>query len=829
MCFAFALLTACDGSPGADDEIGADTDTGGETSADSILLGGRVQKGPLLLGSTVDVSRLDADGQPTGDVYRTKTINDLGEFWVSVPKSGPVSIEASGYYYNEVSGGLSTSWITLGAIYNANKNETNPILVNTITHLSYDRVRSLHGQGQSFANAIAIAEQELQVALGIGLPDLEIVEPGTSLDILGGDTPANAYLFAVSSVLARGGVTLAGGLDGTIDAHLQALMNQIAFDLADDGLIDAELRAKVDAAELALDTAAVEVALAAWLAELGSNAEVPDLDAVLDQDGDLLLNIDDNCARAANQDQADLDMDGVGDACENCLDVANPDQADSDQDGLGDACDVECGDSEVDADEEECDDGNLDDTDECTTLCQYAVCGDGIFQPVTGEQCDDGGEDGGECTSDCTFDVCGNGNLGPNEACDDGNYDDNDECTTSCQYAVCGDGYVAYDIGEECDDGNLDNDDECTSSCLYSVCGDGFVNPGWGEQCDDGNNIDDDDCTSWCELSICGDGNIQFDEGEECDDGNLINDDDCTALCKVPSCGDSIVQDGEACDDGNDDDDDACTHLCQPQACGDGIANEGDECEDGNMDNTDDCVGAQTCSIAVCGDGFFHAGVEECDDANMDDDDACTSACESNLAAPSTIFVGGGLNTRVKLALTSMNEPYASNNSWVDPYAADILIISDPGATAGPDYNAHLNSGKHVLMLGGNNSQTYKNWLDDYVSPGPFAGWHTTEDCSFDWTKGEPHPITAFLPAQQEFSDQFNLQHMVHFRDVGQPYGAKLLGRTCHQAPDNHVMIMRPYNNGGSFTYVVYDIGWSLGQNEFLIPLLEGYLDWVRQ
>jgi cysteine-rich repeat protein len=349
-CFAFALLAACG------------------TSEDSVILQGSVQKGPLLLGSSVDVSPLDANGEPTGDVFGTATINDLGEFWVEIPKSGPVAIDASGYYYNEVSGELSTGWINLRAIYNANKNEANPILVNTITHLSYDRVRALHGQGQTFANAIATAEQELQVALGIGLAELEINTPGTNLDILGGDTPANAYLFAVASVLAQGGVELAGGLDGSIDAHLQGLMNQIAFDLANDGQIDAELRATIDAAELALDTPAVEAALAAWLVELGSDAEVPDLDAVLDQDGDLLLNINDNCDKVVNLDQADLDMDGVGDACDNCLEVVNPDQADADHDGIGDACDVECGDGELDSGEA-CDDGNVVDGDGCNAEC----------------------------------------------------------------------------------------------------------------------------------------------------------------------------------------------------------------------------------------------------------------------------------------------------------------------------------------------------------------------------------------------------------------------------------------------------------------------------
>jgi hypothetical protein len=76
-----------------------------------------------------------------------------------------------------------------------------------------------------------------------------------------------------------------------------------------------------------------------------------------DTDGDLVLDITDNCPLVANAPQADQDRDGRGDLCDNCLAVSNPDQRDRDGNGLGDACqdndrdgffaDVDCDDTDA--------------------------------------------------------------------------------------------------------------------------------------------------------------------------------------------------------------------------------------------------------------------------------------------------------------------------------------------------------------------------------------------------------------------------------------------------------------------------------------------------
>ncbi|MBD3406560.1 MAG: hypothetical protein GF411_10640, partial [Candidatus Lokiarchaeota archaeon] len=242
-------------------------------------------------------------------------------------------------------------------------------------------------------------------------------------------------------------------------------------------------------------------------------------------------------------------------------------------------------------------------------------CGDGVVQPEYGEECDDGNLNNSDsCDNDCKVDVCqwcGDGILNGNEECDynvpdgiDSNqdeiydnkcelngviYDCDLDCQCDCQTTEwCGDGilngeeYCDYNVPDGVDSNSDEIDDNmceldgvlyaCDNHCLCSCrttewCGDGILNG--NEDCDYNAGYPDNLCpdSSACDENClcsgtepyCGDGVVQ--DGEVCDynapypgsacfmdgqeyDCNL----DCTCSCEEPFCGDGIVSDGEKCD-----------------------------------------------------------------------------------------------------------------------------------------------------------------------------------------------------------------------------------------------------------------------------------------
>ena len=340
----------------------------------------------------------------------------------------------------------------------------------------------------------------------------------------------------------------------------------------------------------------------------------------------------------------DQDGDGVLDVADNCPKTPNPAQEDLDDDGEGDACDAQtCGNGALEPGEE-CDQGGGNSDvlpDACRKSCVSPGCGDGVKD--TGEECDGGPDNSAvapdACRPGCVAAGCGDGVVDTGEGCDDGLANSDfakDACRTTCTAAHCGDGVT--DTGEECDLGSGNSDvlpNTCRTTCLAPDCGDGVKDT--GEECDDGpgnSPVLPDACRPGCVAPGCGDGVV--DTGEGCDDGLANSDsvkDACRTTCTTAHCGDGVVDTGEECDDGNGVGYDSCTNACEvyvQDIDGDGVLDAVDNCptvaNTNQADKDGDGIG-DACAWHTCGNGVTEI-TEECDDGGMVDGDGCSSTCK---------------------------------------------------------------------------------------------------------------------------------------------------------------------------------------------------------
>ena len=109
-------------------------------------------------------------------------------------------------------------------------------------------------------------------------------------------------------------------------------------------------------------------------------------------------------------------------------------------------------------------DGRNNDIDVFARRIPTATCGNGALDPF--EECDDGNVlDSDSCSGACVATPCGNGVLEGAEQCDDGNVRSGDGCSEFCLLEACGDGTVQKNDREECDDHNLADADGCSATC----------------------------------------------------------------------------------------------------------------------------------------------------------------------------------------------------------------------------------------------------------------------------------------------------------------------------------------------------------------------------
>lgn len=162
------------------------------------IIKGKVEKGPLVRGSQIDMRTLDKSMVPTGNSYTTTIENNTGDFnYGSLKVNSPYAkLTADGYFFNEVNGGLSNSTIRLDAIVDLSDNTT--VNVNVLTHLKSQRINYLvTNKHKSFKDANNQAQNELLTQFGL---QEYASKDASQYSITSGDDAAGV-LIAVSSLV----------------------------------------------------------------------------------------------------------------------------------------------------------------------------------------------------------------------------------------------------------------------------------------------------------------------------------------------------------------------------------------------------------------------------------------------------------------------------------------------------------------------------------------------------------------------------------------------------------------------------------------------------
>lgn len=234
---------------------------------------GAIQKGPFVQGSSITISELDDELNPTGVNYKTTTNDDTGSFEMnSKINSRFVEITAEGYYFNEVSGKISSSELTLRTI--SDLESSDKVNINLLTSLANDKLKSLiKAGGEDYTFSQALLEAEKDVLDAFGLEDND--EHFDKMDITkAGD--ANAMLLAVS-------VTLQGNCSV---GEMSELIAKIAAEIESYGKVQSpNLKNAIQKGAVGVDLADVRQNLQDRYDDLGASCEIPDFENFIDSDG----------------------------------------------------------------------------------------------------------------------------------------------------------------------------------------------------------------------------------------------------------------------------------------------------------------------------------------------------------------------------------------------------------------------------------------------------------------------------------------------------------------------------------------------------------------
>ena len=105
LALTLGLMLSC--AKKDDGSSSEETDT---SSSQSVTVSGQVQKGPYVQGTEITVRELDSTMTPTGNTFTGSIDDNTGSFSIKGTLTNKIAeLAADGYYFNEVSGSLSSA------------------------------------------------------------------------------------------------------------------------------------------------------------------------------------------------------------------------------------------------------------------------------------------------------------------------------------------------------------------------------------------------------------------------------------------------------------------------------------------------------------------------------------------------------------------------------------------------------------------------------------------------------------------------------------------------------------------------------------------------
>lgn len=161
---------------------------------------GKVEKGPFISGTTINMQPMNAKLTPNGSSYSATISDHSGNFSFNSAKFEEpfAQLSANGYFFNEVTGQLSRGTLALRAL--ANLAEKSTVNVNILTHLKYSRIQKLVDDGKSYTEANKQAQKELLTAFGLQ----KYADTDATNYTISAGTPEAGALIAISSMILKG-------------------------------------------------------------------------------------------------------------------------------------------------------------------------------------------------------------------------------------------------------------------------------------------------------------------------------------------------------------------------------------------------------------------------------------------------------------------------------------------------------------------------------------------------------------------------------------------------------------------------------------------------